>query len=121
VEHSELKGSAVKKELTLSDGQTVSVGLITVRDAKEAQLATKTGDAFNDAFLIASLKAGGHQDPEQVLDSLGFFTGYREVQDEALRINGLKAPAKGEGEPAAPAASTSDISTAASPAGAATE
>lgn len=103
------------------DGQEVTVGTVTVAAAKEAQLATKQGEAFTDAFLLASLKAGGHEEPQAVLDSLGFFTGYREVQNAALRVNGLKAPSKGEEQPGGPAVSTSTTSTAASPGGAATE
>jgi hypothetical protein len=98
---------------------TVMVATITVKAAREAQLRSKTGNEFNDAFILAALKAGGHEDAEEIVDGLGLFTDHPIVQAAAMKVNGLKVPSKGEDQPAGPA-STSSTSTEASLAGAAT-
>ena len=110
------------KETIETESGPVTVATITVTAAKAAQLRQKTGEAFNDAFTVEAVRAGGHEDPQALIDGLGFLTDYPKVHHAAMRVNGLKAPTKGEEEPAAPATeSTSTTSTAASPAGTGTE
>lgn len=100
---------------------SVTVGTITVSAAREAKLRSKTGDDFNDAFTVAAVRAGGHDDAESLIAGLSFFADLPKVHQAAMRVNGLKVPTKGEGQPAGPAASTSSTSTAPSPAGSGTE
>ena len=89
----------------------VVVATITTLAAKTAQLRGKKGDEFNDAFTLEALRAGGCDDPQPLVDRLGFLTDYPAVHLAAMRVNGLKAPTKGEGQPAGPAASISTGST----------
>lgn len=94
---------------TAKNGETVLLGAITFKAAKACKLAKLVGtEDFNDAFLLESMRAGGTEDPEAILDSLGFFLDIAKLRDCALEANGFKLdPPKakpGENEPAAPAA-----------------
>jgi hypothetical protein len=98
----------------------VTVATITVKAAKDAQLRQKTGDAFNDAFTVEALRAGGDSEPEATIEKLGFLTDYPDVHHAAMRVNGLRVSAKGEEQPAGPAGSILTGSTAPSDAGSVT-
>ena len=98
------------KEEVPVEGGSVSVGTITVKAAREAQMRNKAGKDFEDAFVLESLKAGGTANPEAAADALGLFTDLPLVHAAAMRVNGLKVPKKGEDQPEGPA-STSSTST----------
>jgi hypothetical protein len=91
---------------TLSAGE-VRVATIAVLAARKAQLRNLAGNAFNDAFTVEALRAGGHENPEEVANSLSEYVDWPAVHQAAMRVNGLKTTKPGEGAAApdpAPAA-----------------
>jgi hypothetical protein len=87
--------------------RTLTLGPITVkaaRDAKMTALASSDTNAFTDALIVESLRAGGDKDPQQTFDGLSFFTEMKAVQQAALEANGLGLQKLGETQPAGPAA-----------------
>ena len=87
------------------NGQELTFATITAGAAKGTDFTGPDGKSlpsteFNRALILTSLRAGGHQDAETIVDGLPIFLdgAFGKALGIAIDVNGLR-PQKGEDQP----------------------